>query len=279
MGSSLVLGFFDGVHLGHQAVLDSALKLGGEVKLITLEDSPSLIFCGKKEYILSRQDSFNKIKSLGIEIFADDFAEIANMPAEEYLRILVDKYSPETIVTGFNYTYGHQKQGTTATLEQNQSKYNYKYICVPPFVKDDEIVSSTLIRNYLKSGDVKKANKLLGRDFILEGVVVHGTEIGRLMGFPTANIYYPQGIVEIPYGVYCVEVEKYTGIMNYGIKPTFEGKHAPLAETHLLGFNGNLYNQTLQIKVKKRIREERKFSNYQELRKQIAKDIESCFEL
>ena len=279
MSVSLVLGFFDGVHLGHQSVLDCAVKSGDSVKLITLEDSPSLIFCGQKEYILSRQNSFDKIKSFGIEVFADDFTDISTMSADEYLEMLIKKYSPSTIVTGFNYTYGYKKQGTTSTLEENQDKYNYNYICVPPFTLDDEIVSSTLIRDYLKSGDIKKANKLLGSEFILEGTVVHGAGIGKLMGFPTANIYYPQGIVEIPFGVYGVKVENYIGLMNYGIKPTFEGSHAPIAEIHLPGFYGDLYNKTLRIKVEKRIREEKKFNHYQELIQQIKKDIKECYEL
>ena len=280
MENVVVLGFFDGVHLGHQSVLYSALNTGCKVTLVTLKDSPSAYFTGNKEYILSRKNSIDKLKTFNINIETEIFEEVVSMPAQEYLERIVKKYSPKYIVTGFNYTFGNKKSGDSKTLEELQNKYNYKYICVPPFIKNKKIVSSTLIKNYLKKGDINNANDFLGSNFILEGKVIKGQQIGRTIGFPTANINYPDDIVKIPYGVYCVKFGNYKGVMNYGIKPTIHNNNnSPIAEIHLINFEGDLYNKEICVEVLEKIREEKKFENKEELKGQIEKDIIKCLEL
>ena len=277
MKTGLILGFFDGVHAGHQAVIKSALEYAERTVLITFNDSPAKFFNQKYEYILSRPDSINKIKTLGVDdVVLLDFDSIANMSAEEYLEYLVSEYSPASISTGFNHTFGKNKGGDCNFLEKNQQKYGYKYLCTPPLMQNGEVVSSTLIRKLLHRGELEQANSLLKSNFTLEGTVIKGAQLGRTIGFPTANINYPENIVKLPYGVYSAMVGKNNAVLNWGIKPTVHNTLEPVLEAHILGLSEDLYGKEIRIEFLKRIREERKFSSLDELKNQIEKDIISC---
>lgn len=287
MKKSLVLGFFDGVHKAHKAVIQSAFKCSDNVTVVTFKESPALYFKGNTEYIYSRKETIEKIKKLGVnEVVELDFPSIAGMEAEDYLKYLIGTYEPISISTGFNHTFGLNKKGSSQFLEDNQKKFNYKYICVPPIKEGDEIVSSTIIKKYLQEGRVDRANELLESNFVLEGTVVHGAKIGRTIGFPTANIKYPKEIVKLPFGVYCVSLalgekeglrgQLKSAIMNWGMKPTVHNTLEPVIEVHILDFEGDLYGQNIRIEVLKQIRGERKFGSLDELKAQIKKDIEAC---
>lgn len=272
MKNGLILGFFDGVHLAHQKVISCAIKNSSCPILITLKN-----FNKSKELILTREESFKKIKALGVkEIVELDFSQISGMSPEEFLEFLKQEYAPILIATGFNYTFGKNRSGDTDFLAKNQEKFGYKYFCVPPLTKNGEIVSSTLIKNKLIQGEISDATELLGSNFVISGVVKKGAQIGRTIGFPTANIDYPEKIVKIPYGVYSVKIDDRRGIMNWGMKPTVNNTLTPVAETHILDFEGDLYGQNLRIEVLNRIRSEVKFKNLDELKAQIKKDIEAC---
>lgn len=272
MKNGLILGFFDGVHLAHQKVISCAIKNSSCPILITLKN-----FNKSKELILTREESFKKIKALGVkEIVELDFSQISGMSPEEFLEFLKQEYAPILISTGFNYTFGKNRSGDTDFLAKNQEKFGYKYFCVPPLTKNGEIVSSTLIKNKLIQGEISDATELLGSNFVISGVVKKGAQIGRTIGFPTANIDYPEKIVKIPYGVYSVKICDRRGIMNWGMKPTVNNTLTPVAETHILDFEGDLYGQNLRIEVLNRIRNEVKFKNLDELKAQIKKDIEAC---
>ena len=279
MGKSLVLGFFDGVHRAHKIVIDSALKYSDDVALITLSESPAIYFGKTHEYILSRKDSIEKIKSLGVNSVIElDFTKYVSMTAKDYLEFLIKEYHPISISTGYNHTFGYNKFGNCDFLQNNAGKYKYKYFCIPPIIENGEIISSTLIKNLLKTGNIQKANMLLESNFLLEGTVIHGAKLGREIGFPTANIKYPDGIVKIPFGVYRVIVDGKTGIMNWGIKPTVNNINEPIIEVHIFNFDNNLYGKSLRIEVLNKIRDERKFCNLNELKDQIQKDIRTCLE-
>lgn len=272
MGNGLILGFFDGVHLAHQEVIKSAVKFSSCPILVTLKN-----FNKSKELILERNDSFSKIKSLGVkEIVELDFSQFAGMPANEFLDYLKNEYNPISISTGFNYTFGKDRSGNTETLKNNQDKYGYKHFCIPPLKYKDAIISSTLIKQKLVEGDIHLANELLGSNFVLSGVVKKGAQIGRTIGFPTANIDYPESIVKVPYGVYYVKIGNKRGIMNWGMKPTVHNTLSPISETHIFDLDGDLYGQGLRIELLNRIRGEIKFKNLDELKQQIKKDIEAC---
>ena len=272
MDNGLILGFFDGVHLAHQEVILSAVNNSSNPILITLKN-----FNKSKDFILERKDSFNKMKSLGVKDIVElDFAQISGMCAEDFLDFLKKEYNPISISTGFNYTFGKDRCGNTETLRNNQEKYGYKYFCIPQMMRNGEVISSTLIKEKLLNGDISLANELLGSNFVLSGIVKRGAQIGRTIGFPTANIDYPENVIKIPYGVYYVKVGKMRGIMNWGMKPTVHNTLLPIAETHIFDFNDNLYGQCLRVEVLNRIRGEIKFKNLDELKQQIKEDIKSC---
>ena len=272
MGIGLILGFFDGVHVAHQAVIRSAKVFADKTVLISLKN-----FHKNSDYILTREESFKKIKSLGVNSIEElDFREISTMPAEEFLEFLVKKYSPISISSGFNYTFGYKRSGDTNLLALNQEKYGYKYICTPPLEYNGKIVSSTLIKSLLQEGHIKEANALLKSNFILEGEVIKGAQLGRTIGFPTANINYPQGIIKIPFGVYKAKFNGLPSVLNWGIKPTVHNTKEPIAELHILDFAENLYGKNIRIEVLDKIRDEQRFNSLEELKAQIKKDVEAC---
>ena len=277
MGKSLVLGFFDGVHKGHRVVIESALSCSEDVTLLTFKESPAVYFGLDAEYIFSRHNSVNKIKELGVkEVIELDFPEIAKVTAENYLDSIIKKYNPISISTGFNHTFGLNKSGNKDFLTSCQEKYGYKYICVPPVKENDEIISSTLIKEYIQKGNVEYANYLLESKFVLEGTVIHGAKLGRTIGFPTANILYPKNIVKLPFGVYSAVINGKKAVMNWGLKPTVNNTNEPVVEAHILDFDGDLYGQEIKIEVLKQIRGEKKFENLDELKAQIQEDVKKC---
>lgn len=278
---ALILGFFDGVHLGHREVINQAVDYAKEnaskTVLITFKSSPAEYFQKQFEYIFEREYSYEIMDALGVDyLYECEFSDLVNIPAQQYLEEnLIKKFTPISISTGFNHTFGANRQGTPELLEQYSTVYNYEYFCSPACIVEGETVSSTLIKSYLKTGDVEKANRLLNSSFSLKSTVVKGEQLGRKLGFPTANMLYPDKIVKIPHGVYIVKVMEKPAILNWGIKPTVNGFHEGL-EVHIPNFEGDLYGQNLRIEFVKKLRDEKKFDNIETLREQIAKDVEIC---
>ena len=272
---SLILGFFDGVHLGHADVIKNTLS--EEKVVVTFSSSPAEYFNGKVNYIYPREYNYDLLHKLGVKyIYEQEFADIAKMSAEEYLDMLVQKFNPISITTGFNHTFGAKKRGTPDFLEEKQG--TYKFLCTPATTINNEVISSTYIKKFLQDGNLEQANNMLGENFTLFSTVVKGVQLGRKLGFPTANMEYPSGIVKIPYGVYKVKVLDLYAVMNWGVKPTLSGKEEVL-EVYIPNFNGNLYNKTLAVEVISKIRNEKKFDSLDELKKQIEKDVNACLEL
>ena len=276
----LILGFFDGVHKGHKAVIDSAVNYAKEnnsqAVLITFKNSPAEYFKGCGEYIYPRELSYEIIRGLGVNsIVEKDFSALVNISAENYLEKLLEDYRPLSISTGFNHTFGHNRAGNAEFLEKKQDEYGYKYFCAPACSIDDEIVSSTLIKKYIKAVFLDKVNNMLTEPYTIKSEVVHGKELGRKLGFPTANMVYPSNCVRFPYGVYVAETPYGRGVLNWGVKPTVDGK-SELLEVHIPGFNRDIYGERLKIQVLRKIRDEMKFDSLEELKSQIAKDTEEC---
>lgn len=282
---SLALGYFDGVHIGHQAVIKNAVNFAkqnvGKSAVITFKDHPCCFFHGVcPKYILTRQYREKFIADLGVDyLYELDFEKLAGLSAEEYLEnILIKHFSPKSISTGFNHNFGHNKTGDVKFLEQESVKYNYKYFALPPQKYDGEVISSTKIRKLLSDGQIDTANKMLGRNFIIEGTVIKGRQIGRTIGFRTANILYPLELIDIPFGVYSVLVnyasQTYQGIANFGVRPTVNGQGA-LLEVHILDFERDIYGEVLEVKFIKMLRTERKFDSLDSLKQQISRDIKS----
>lgn len=278
--SSLILGFFDGVHLGHREVIMSAVnyaKKNNSISvLLTFKKSPSEYFGKKSELIYPRLYSYKLMEAIGVDyVIESDFEDLASITAKDYLENLINTFEPISISTGFNHTFGHKKEGNNEFLKSAEEKYGYKYFKIPPYKYEGEIVSSTLIKNLISSGNLAKANKTLGEPFTVSGEVVNGQKLGRKLGFPTANINYPEGIVRLPYGVYKGESLGHPAVINWGIKPTVSGKEECL-EVHIIDFDKDLYGKILSVKIMDKIRSEQKFNSLENLKSQIKRDVESC---
>lgn len=276
---SLALGFFDGVHLGHQAVIKNAVDFaeqnGTKSAVITFKDHPCCHLWGVcPKYILTREERRKRIEKIEVDyLYELDFENICNMSAKEYLEnILLRYFSPSAISTGWNHTFGHDKIGNAEFLRKNA--INYEYFEIEPKSLDGEIISSSTIRNLLVNGKIIHANAMLGYKFQVSGTVVEGNKIGRTLGFKTANINYPSELIDLPFGVYDVSANNKKAIANFGIRPTVDGQKTVL-ETHILDFNEDIYNQDITIEFNKMLRPERKFQSLDELKEQIKTDIQS----
>ena len=284
---SLALGFFDGVHLGHQAVINCAVDFAKEnckSAVVTFKEHPYCYFKGASpKYILTLEDKYKYIADLGVDYLIElDFAQVCKMTPMQYLEdILVKYFSPRAISTGFNHKFGVDKTGNVMFLSDCQEKFDYIYFATPPQSIYGDMISSTAIRQFIKSGSVFMADTMLGRKFAVSGTVIKGKELGATIGYPTANIIYPLDIVEPPHGVYEVEVnigessKVYKGLANFGIAPTVSNSGICTLETYILNFKGNLYDTDIKVSFGRFIRPEIKFSNLDELKTQIDLDIQS----
>ncbi len=286
---SLALGFFDGVHIGHQEVIGCAVRVSGYLgcksAVLTFSDHPIKHFTGSfSNYILSLEDKYKCFESLGVDYVIElDFSAVCHMTPKEYLEDVIVKYfSPKFISTGFNHKFGADKAGTVKFLTDYQDDYSYAYAATPPQSFYGDVISSSEIRRFIKSGSMDMAANMLGRRFYVSGVVVKGKQVGKSIGYPTANIKYPEDIVEPPYGVYDVDVElqdgnKYRAIANYGVAPTISEDGNKVLEVYLLDFNGDLYDTEVKVYFNKMIRPEIKFDSVDALKMQIEFDIQSLW--
>ncbi len=281
----VALGYFDGMHLAHQKVILSAVNYaktrGLKSAVITFKTAPACYFKNlETKYICSLEERLKRIEALGVDyVFVIDFASIAKLTAYEYIRdCLVKNFSPKAIITGFNHTFGANKSGNEKLLTDLQKEFGYEYIEIQPEKIDDEVISSTRIRNYLSLGEIEKANSMLGKDFSISGEVIQGQHLGRTIGFKTANILYPKNIVDIKNGVYGARVivknKLYRGILNLGVKPTVSNENKRILEVNIFDFDENIYGENIKIEFEEMIREEKKFASLEELKNQISKDVE-----
>ncbi len=282
---SLCLGFFDGIHQGHQIVIKNTVNFarqnGLKSALITFCEHPLCLLHGYDvKYISTQEEKLALIEKLGIDyVYILDFdRELAQKSAYDYLKdILVDNFKPKAITTGFNHYFGMKKQGNTEFLYNHQKEFGYKYFEIPPITYNNSVVSSTVIKECLSNGDIIMANKLLDHKFAFKAVVQEGQKIGRTINFPTINLEYPLNVVKIPYGVYAVNVEyngkTYKAIANWGLKPTVNNTLNPTFEVHLLDFSEYIYGKPVRVEIIDFIRNEIKFLSVKELKKQIEKDI------
>ncbi len=284
---SLALGFFDGVHLGHQAVISCAVDFAKEINsksaVITFKEHPFCYFKGvSPKYILTLEDKYKYMAELGLDyVFELDFGSVCHLTPAQYLEdVLIKYFSPKAISTGFNHHFGVDKSGNVKFLSDSQSRFDYLYFATPPQSIYGDVISSTAIRHYIKTGSMYMAQSMLGRKFTVGGTVVKGKQLGAKIGYPTANLIYPLDIVEPPCGVYDVDVELdngqiYKGLANFGVAPTVSNDGIKVLEVYILKFNCNLYDKNIKVSFNKMIRPEIKFANIDELRTQIDIDIQS----
>lgn len=284
----MALGFFDGVHLGHRKVMETtkeiAAKLQVKTAVMTFNPHPSVVLRNVKniQYITPLDEKVRLISELHIDyLFVVQFTQdFANLTPQEFVDQYIIGLHAIHVVAGFDYTYGRLGQGTMETLKFH-SREKFNYTVVPKLSLNEEKISSTFIRSLILKGHFEVLPKLLGRFYTTSGTVIHGDKRGRTIGFPTANVKLEQEYMLPPLGVYSVKFfvkgNWYEGVCNVGYKPTFkEGKDSnPSVEVHILQFDGDIYGEEVIIEWHKHLRQEKKFSNVQELIEQIEKDKES----
>ena len=275
MKTAIALGTFDGVHIAHRVVL----SVPNEYKktAVTFEMPPKMFFKGKRELLMSFEDKAQILKDLGFDQIVNlEFEKVKNTEPLHFLEFLCETYNPSLISCGFNYRFGKNGEGDTALLKEFCNQKGIECRICEAVTQDAETVSSTLIRNLLKQGEIEKANVLLQGEFSFSAKVIKGDKRGRTIGFPTINQKYPEDLVKIKFGVYKTKVlidgKLYDGITNIGVRPTYLSDYV-ISETYIKNFSGDLYGKNVRIIPKKFLREEIKFASLEELKKQIEKDL------
>lgn len=286
-GIVIALGTFDGVHIGHQSILQRARELAAGINGVsmafTFQEHPlSVIFPERApKRIRSLASKEEIIERLGVDIlmnvpFTKNFAAIS---ATGFLKLLQENFAPAYVVVGANYTFGFQGKGDSDFLQQRGGEYGFVSRIGESVLCDGKMVSSTLIRSLIAEGDLARVNEYLKWPLDYTGVVAYGEQRGRKLGFPTANIALDDAYALLPNGVYAVRVRfenmLYQGVANIGSNPTFEEVERRL-EVHLMQFSGNLYGKKIRVDFLGKLRDETKFSSVEALVEQIQRDIEQA---
>lgn len=282
----LSIGKFDGLHRGHELLMDYVFqkkKEGMKAVIFTFDVPPKKSLEQDAARVLTtNEEKMHLFEQIGIDYLIEcPFTEeIMNMPAEEFLKKIVEQLSIRCIVAGTDCSFGYQRRGDYRMLQKYAPEYHYEAQIVDKMQYEGRDISSTFIREEIAAGNMEKAELLLGYAYFVQGTVVHGNQIGRTIGIPTINLLPPQEKLLPPFGVYAARVEidgkRYNGITNIGCKPTIAGDNPVGVETNLFDFQGDLYGKHAKVSLLKWVREEQKFQNVSELKVQMEKDIAFC---
>ncbi|EJY55596.1 riboflavin biosynthesis protein RibF [Alicyclobacillus hesperidum URH17-3-68] len=287
----LAIGKFDGVHIGHQAILDAARRaagMGERLAVLSFEPHPTYALTRNPEYLRTltpRAEKVRLLAELGVGAYyvAQFNRAFQSLTPDAFVHTYLPALGVRHVVVGDDFRFGQGGSGTTDVLRKLAQSLDIGVTVVPPVVESGHKVGSSQIRSHLAAGRVEAAEALLGRPYALTGTVVHGDKRGRLIGFPTANLGGIDEYVMPASGVYAVSValldegasseSMWFGVLNAGMRPTVEGTTFRL-EVHLLGFSGDLYGRQCRVSFLRRIRDERKFAGLDELKAQIARDCD-----
>jgi len=272
----VTIGNFDGVHLGHQALLTEVKKRAHDLKLesavITFEPNPKDYFSQNKPQtrissLREKIELFNEIKIDRVHIikFNQEFSKVT---ANEFISVLIKQLKVKEIVVGEDFCFGRGREGSIKQLSASSMKLNIKN----KILMDGKRISSTLIRNLLANDKLDQANKYIGRPYSISGKVVHGEKRGRKIGFPTANIHMRHNRPPLK-GVFAVKFQNHFGVANLGIRPSIKGEKKLQLEVHLLNFSSDLYGQHVSVIFLKKLRDEKKFKSLDEMKEQIKLDV------
>lgn len=280
-GAFVALGTFDGLHIGHKAVITSE-KTEYERKIALMFNAhPQLLLTGINPGRLTTPRREKEILySWGVEPQYMDFKSISELSPEKFVdEILINKYNAKSVACGFNYRFGKNAQGDVETLKRLCAEREIKLTVVDEVVYDGSAVSSTRIRKAVSQGDMKSAKDMLGRYFSFDFEVLHGDERGRILGSPTINQFFSEDFQVPEFGVYasftCIDGKCYPSVTNVGIRPTI-GNSEKRSETNIIGFEGNLYGKFPEVFIVEKIRGEMQFNSLDELSAQIATDREKA---
>ncbi|GFP75924.1 bifunctional riboflavin kinase/FAD synthetase [Clostridium fungisolvens] len=281
--SFIALGSFDGLHLGHLSLINKTLELAKKNScssmVFTFKNHPLTVVNKDRapKLLLDNKTKLEILEELGIDIaclinFNEDFMKIE---PEAFIEMLLNKYNAKGIIVGFNYRFGYKNKGDINLLKTLSEKYGFELHIMGALMNEENIISSTKIRNLLIDGDLDGANALLTRPYILRGTVVKGKQLGRTLGFPTANTEVESSSVLPKIGVYYTNTvyksKLYKSITSIGYNPTVNGKNITI-ETYILNFNKNIYGDELKVYFLERIRNEEKFNSLKELQQQLISD-------
>ena len=286
----VALGYFDGVHLGHAAVIKAAVRCAAEYgynsAVLTFRQSPSSVIYGiEKQTITPNSTKALLMEEMGVDsLFLAQFEDYMNMSARDFVfDILHKKLGARAVFCGFNYHFGKGGQADSENLKQLCAEYGINVEVVPPVYYDTETISSTRIRKCLESGQVCAANEMLGRFYTIDSEVAHGNKMGNKLGFPTLNQNLANDCVKPLFGVYAsvytYEGVSLPGVTNIGVKPTF-GLNAPVAETWVPGVDtGDMYGKRICVSLVEFIRKEQKFDSMQALKSAVYADRDSSMKV
>jgi len=286
----VTIGTYDGVHFGHQSIVkrinDIAQEVGGESILVTFHPHPRMIVNDKKVALLSTLEekcdllAKYKVDNVVVVPFTRSFSQ--QSPQEYIEDFLVKNFQPKKIVIGYNHRFGKNRAGDIHLLRQMGETLQFEVEEISKQLVKDNSVSSTKIRKALEEGDVERAMNLLGHPYFLKGIVVKGNQLGRKIGFPTANLSVDEYKLIPANGVYAVEVKvrekAYKGMLNIGLRPTVSGNSKTI-EVNIFDFEEDIYGETIRMNFQHRIRSEQKFANLEALIHQLKKDKEVVLDL
>jgi len=280
----VALGLFDGLHLGHMAVIERMLALadaGGLAPLVftftATKECPASK--GGMTALLSFERMCALLGSRGVrQVVCPDFEQFKNLSPERFVsEVLRDRLGAARVVSGEDFRFGKNAGGDAGDLHQLCADVNIAAQAVPTVTIDGQPVASRNIRRLVENGDIPSANRLLGRPFAIDFEVIRGRQLGRTLDFPTINQAFPVGFTLPRFGVYLTRVlaggRVYSGVTNVGVKPTTKEVHPPLCETFIQGFEGDLYGQRVKVEFLRFLRDERKFGSIEELKAAVISDV------
>jgi riboflavin kinase/FMN adenylyltransferase len=287
--SALTIGSFDGLHLGHQALIKAMVEAARADRrpsvVLTFFPHPSVVLRGRRPafYITQPDEKARRLFELGVDhVITQRFDEgLSRVTAGEFLERLIRQLGLRHLWIGEDFALGHEREGNRVFLKRASAERGFELHVFPPVSVGGEVVSSTRVREALRAGDVARVAVYLGRPFALEGKVVRGAQRGRGLGFPTANLALPEDQAYPGRGVYAcfaaVAAARHLAVTNVGVRPTFDDDlPAPIVETHLIDADVELYDRLVRLDFIERLREERRFAGIEELRTQIAHDVEQA---
>lgn len=282
-GAVVTIGNFDGVHIGHLALMKETVQraraLGLPSLVWTFKKHPRSYFDPSFKYVISDEDKIKELAATGIDYYyAEDFERVKDLSPEEFVeRVLIGELNTAHLICGYDFSFGKGSVGTPALLKELLGKRGVGVTVMPAVRHEGEEVSSTRLRALIAEGNVERAADFLGRLYSFKLPVTEGLRIGRFLGSPTINQHFPPAGALPSFGVYAVFCDVmgtvYGGVANVGVRPTVTGGRAdPTCETHIFDFNGTLYGKKVRVYLYKKLRAELKFGNLDALSSQIAKD-------
>lgn len=281
--SVVTIGKFDGIHKGHEVLIEKTVDYSKQEQLtsvvFTFKNSPISYFSNIiTREIITEVEKMNKLKLLGVDVVIDipfnkDMAEIS---AQDFVKqILVDKLGAKKLIIGHDFAFARKREGTPPILKILGKKYGFDVEVIEPVVINNIRVSSTHVKDLIYAGRVDEIKNYLGRNYAIEGTVIHAKQLGRTLGFPTANLILQENLIIPKRGIYATKVyignEVYVGATNIGYNPTVNGEKMSV-ETNILQFDKDIYGKTIKLEFLERIRDEKKFKDLNELKLQLKMD-------